>query len=158
MDVLPTECACEKCSGMCRAPCCPTPKEVNALIEAGYGDRLMYDDWPDSSEVEMIKMAMKGAEGCRAPWATRTEKGCTFWKDGLCELHNTGLKPLHAKLVHHDNTEEQMDAIVEVIQKEWQTEEAEICITNWKEKFYHHTQLEEPDMFEKLLMFLDTCG
>jgi hypothetical protein len=29
-------------------------------------------------------------------------QGCTFLKDGLCELHETGLEPLECRFCHHD--------------------------------------------------------
>jgi hypothetical protein len=119
---------------MCQAPCCGTPAEINALIEAGYGDRLMLDDWP--GDEDMMKPALKGHERQKAPWATKTEEGCTFWKEGKCELHDTGLKPMHARLAHHDNTDDDWRDICAELKKTWQGEEAEICITNWREKYY----------------------
>ena len=94
----------------------------------------MLDDWVDGPD--MIKPAMKGSESYRALWATSSEEGCTFWKNGLCELHHKELKPMHAQLSHHGNTKEQNDAIAETVRESWFTEEAEICIKNWKEKYY----------------------
>ncbi|MDR2002668.1 MAG: hypothetical protein LBQ74_06525 [Prevotella sp.] len=32
----------------------------------------------------------------------QAENGCVFFKDGLCELHNLGLKPTEGKLSHHN--------------------------------------------------------
>lgn len=159
MNILPTECACEKCVKMCRAPCCGTPQEINALIEAGYGDRLMLDDWDD--DPDMIKPAMKAYEGYRAPWATSTKEGCTFWKEGKCELHDTGLKPMHARLAHHDMIDEEWKYVCNKIKETWHGEEAEICIKNWREKFYKKDRFDKDDEpFEQLMELLhglDEC-
>lgn len=132
LKVLPTECDCERCSQMCQAPCCPTPDEVIALMEAGYGHRLMLDDWPGQADI--IKPALKGHEGKKAPWEVRTLAGCTFWTvDGKCALHGTGLKPLQGRLAHHDHTEEEYNSIAEIIGESWETEEADKVIEEWKE-------------------------
>jgi hypothetical protein len=82
---------------------------MEALIEAGFGNRLMYDDFPDGED--MLKPALKGHEGKKAPWETSSARGCTFWKKGLCELHVLGLKPIQGKLAHHSNTTEQNEDI-----------------------------------------------
>lgn len=33
-------CACDKCKNMCKVPCIGTPKDIEAIIDAGYADRL----------------------------------------------------------------------------------------------------------------------
>jgi hypothetical protein len=30
--------------------------------------------------------------------------GCVFWENGLCKLHNNGMKPTEGKLSHHTIT------------------------------------------------------
>lgn len=133
MKVLPSECECERCSVMCQAPCCGTPEDINKLMKAGYANRLMFDDWPDwDGGSDMLKPAMKGSEGSRAPWETRTEEGCTFWKDGKCELHKSGLKPIQGKLVTHDSSDEQIQWIIDKIRRSWKTKKAKAVIKKWK--------------------------
>lgn len=126
-----TECSCEKCSSMCHAPCNGTSEDMHRLMNAGYGDRLMLDDWPGDEKV--IKPALKGYEGKQAPWETRSLPGCTFWKEGKCELHSLGLKPTLAKLVIHDQSDEEHEQICEFIRESWRKEEAIEAINRWKE-------------------------
>ena len=39
--------------------------------------------------------------------ARQEENGyCTFFRDGLCELHDLGLKPTEGRLSHHSITKE----------------------------------------------------
>lgn len=38
--------------------------------------------------------------------AIQTQSGCVFFKDGLCELHESGLKPTEGKLSHHSIKQE----------------------------------------------------
>ena len=33
--------------------------------------------------------------------AQKLEKGCIFFENGLCQLHDLGLKPTEGKLSHH---------------------------------------------------------
>ena len=131
LNVLPTECSCDRCRFMCYAPCCPTPDDVIALIDAGYAKRLMLDDWP--GEFNLIKPAMKGSEGEKAPWEVKTLRGCTFWtEDGSCELHDKGLKPFQGKLAHHDHTDEEVEWIAQRIKEAWESDKGEEVSALWK--------------------------
>ena len=38
-------CACDKCKNMCKVPCIGTPKDIEAIIDAGYADRLKETMW-----------------------------------------------------------------------------------------------------------------
>jgi hypothetical protein len=142
-NVLQTECDCEKCRSMCKSPCCGTIEDIQKLIDAGYGDRLMVDDWP--GDTDLIKPAMKGSEGHRAPWETTTEEGCTFWKDGKCELHNLGLKPTQGKLAHHDNKLHQVLGIEDLIRDSWEDDNAKEFIEKWKKEFMKEEEDEQDD-------------
>jgi len=130
MNVLPSNCDCEKCSSMCKAPCCGTPEDMQKLINHGYASRLMLDDWPGGPD--MLKPALKGSEGLSAPWEVSTEQGCTFWKNGKCELHDLGLKPIQGKLAHHNNSLEKCEEIEYLINNSWKTDESETVVENWK--------------------------
>lgn len=132
LSIQETECDCQKCSYMCHAPCTGTPEDMEAIMDAGYGNRLMYDDWPSSKCDDIIKPALKGYEGKMSPWETSSFSGCTFWKDGKCELHSLGLKPTLAKLVIHDQSDEEHDQIVNFISHSWKKEEAKKTIERWK--------------------------
>ena len=142
-NVLQTECDCERCSNMCKAPCCGTIDDIQKLIDAGYGSRLMLDDWPGDTDV--IKPAMKGYEGNKAPWECRTEEGCTFWKDGKCELHQSGLKPTQGRLAHHDNTIHQVFEIEDLIRDSWKDDKGKEIIEKWKKDFMKEKEEDEYD-------------
>ena len=134
LSVVESECDCERCSRMCHAPCCGTPDDIRRLIDAGYADRLMLDDWDEGIKpVDMLKPALKGAESQRAPWETESMRGCTFWRDGKCELHKLGLKPSQGKLALHGQTREQGDEINDYIRKNWkETAATKKLIALWK--------------------------
>lgn len=151
ISVLPTECDCDKCSRMCTAPCCGTIEDMQNLIDAGYGNRLMLDDWPDDNDI--IKPAMKGHEGGKAPWDVRTEEGCTFWKDGKCELHQSGLKPTQGKLAHHDNDYFQLKEIENFISDSWGKDEAKEFIEKWKIDFLKYQKKEAKDVLNEFFNY-----
>lgn len=130
LKVAISECDCEKCSLMCHAPCCGTVEDMEALMDAGYGNRLMYDDWPDGEK--LLKPSLKGYEGQMAPWETRSEEGCTFWKDGKCELHSLGLKPAQGKLTIHNQSEEEIEEVCDYLEDSWRKKKAVKTIERWK--------------------------
>src|SRR5579863_7456826 len=120
-------CDCEKCRAMCRKPCWGTPEDISRLIQAGYGDRLMLEYWTgecDKKDIEFPAPALKEFEGGTAPFIPKSEGGCTFWKDGLCELHEKGLKPTEARVVDHGELNKDID-VHGLVAQEWNNEEAQ---------------------------------
>lgn len=74
-----------------------TPSDIEKLKAAGYADRIYPTVWLAgiamgiiNFPIEMEQPLYDTARGC-----------CTFFKDGLCELHELGLKPTEGKLSHH---------------------------------------------------------
>lgn len=133
LSVLPTECDCEMCSSMCHAPCSGTPAEMVNLMKAGYANRLMCDNIPDESGIpEIIKPALKGYEGKSAPYTISSRRGCTFFKEGKCELHDLGLKPIQGKLAHHNNNEDQIKEINLLLIFSWNSEGVDEAVNLWK--------------------------
>lgn len=130
-------CSCKKCAAMCeRTPCWPTPDEAQALIAAGFGDRLMTDWWYASPRnVRMLVPATVGHEGTLAPRVSRLlgeNKGpCSFLTaDKKCELHSLGLKPLEGRVAIHATSyrdfevqDEISDAVREHIVGLWRNEQ-----------------------------------
>ena len=117
---------------MCKyRPCWPTPEEAQRLIDAGFGHRLM-QDWDNggesgSDEFDLLCPAIIGHEGQRAPfWPTGT---CTFLKDGLCELHNLGLKPGEAKEVWCKSTDQ--DDVHKRYGNTWNNSKAQELADRW---------------------------
>jgi hypothetical protein len=128
------ECSCDICSSMCHCPCAPTVDEAEQLINAGYGNRLMLDDrsWGPS----MLKPAYKSLEGKPTPDIVLAyhPDGCTFWKDGLCELHNLNLKPLEGRLAYHERGRFNYEELQDFICDDWEKNpKAQVVIEKWKE-------------------------
>ncbi len=92
--VVPTQCACQKCKNLCHTPCLGTPEDIEALIEAGYGDRLMLTKWGVGILAGLTNKMISMLQPRLEP-----DGWCTFRReDGLCELHDKGLKPLEGRL------------------------------------------------------------
>ncbi len=91
-----SQCNCSKCQKQCNVPCLGTPDDILKLIEAGYKDKLIVSTWIVGMMLE------KYPEPIVMFQAKRTENGCVFFKNGLCELHDLGLKPTEGKLSHHE--------------------------------------------------------
>lgn len=128
-----TSCDCEECRSMCHRPCWGTPKELKRLIDAGYSDRLMKDYWTEANgeRTEILSPALKGHEKQGAPFFPRSEKGCTFWKDGLCELHDLGLKPSEGRLAHHSTSHDKECTLHDEIHQTWDSDEGRALCATW---------------------------
>lgn len=98
----PVACDCEHCRMQCMTPCLGTPQDIWRLIRAGYVDRLRITFWCVGIIMGKISFPILMVQ------AHQTRQGCVFWKDGLCELHHTGLKPTEGCLSHHIITEENL--------------------------------------------------
>lgn len=96
-EYRPIDCNCIQCQKQCKTPCLGTPDDILLLINNGYKEKLSKTLWC----VGMLTGHL------RAPVAMvqsiKTDKGCTFFKDGLCELHDLGLKPTEGRFSYHTN-------------------------------------------------------
>ena len=91
-----TNCDCELCQQQCRIlPCLGTPEDILKIIEAGFGERVIMTYWWSGLLMGVADRVI----GMVQPRMTPT--GCTFFKEGKCELHDLGLKPTEGKLSHH---------------------------------------------------------
>lgn len=97
----PVSCKCQTCKSQCmRSPCLGTPQDIEKIIDAGYKHRIFGTIW-----------ATRVAWGFNEPpihmyQALQLDSGCTFFQNGLCELHSKGLKPTEGRLSHHSVTQE----------------------------------------------------
>ena len=91
----PIECKCAECKKQCKTPCLGTPEDILKIIEAGFGDRLFSTHWAVGLALGRLGSTVLMVQ------AEQTPDGCIFHKDGLCELHELGLKPTEGKLSHH---------------------------------------------------------
>jgi hypothetical protein len=95
-NIKESECSCDNCKKMCTTPCLGTPNDIIKLIKAGYGDKLIGTQWA----VGLICGVVNDTVDMIQP--IQNENGCIFrTKEGLCELHDKGLKPTEGKLAHH---------------------------------------------------------
>lgn len=152
LNLAPNECSCDTCKEMCRRPCWGTPEDAKKIIDAGYGHRLMRDFWGGENgdqNTEILCPALKGHEGQKAPFFPRSPDGCTFWKDGLCELHDLGLKPTEGKLatcnpkIMDDDGE---ISLHEEIYMTWKNPEAEKFVEEWEQKHMGEPEEDDPIM------------
>ena len=69
-------------------------------MEAGHAARMMLEMSPDRS----FGVLSPAFRGCEMQFAAGeyADRGCTFLKDGRCELHDSGLMPLECRFCHHD--------------------------------------------------------
>jgi len=144
-------CSCASCKEMCKRPCWPTPEEAEALIAAGYGEKLMNDYWggdsdilapkwdeddadeePRGQDIHLLCPAELGREGGSASFWR--EGGCTFQNpDGLCLLHDAGLKPLEGRLARceHDKTDLPPVNVHKCVAALWDTAKGRAIVERW---------------------------
>lgn len=103
-----TFCQCDKCKAMCSyCPCMGTVEEIQALIDAGHGDKLMlregtFLEWHpiETKTVSVLMPAIVGFEG-RSVDSFETGE-CVFFSEDKCMLHDSGTKPIEGRLANHD--------------------------------------------------------
>lgn len=132
----PTECACEICKRMCqRTPCLGTPDDIERIIDAGYGHKIVPSGWAAGIIARLNDhiIPMYQPEG-----RSKNDGTCAFYThDGLCELHDKGLKPTEGRLAHHIPGLDQMVASFHPawhVAQEWEKEENFETIKRIEEK------------------------
>jgi hypothetical protein len=118
---------------MCtRRPCWPTPADAQRLIDTGLADRLMLDWWFDTDAnrtVYLLTPAIVGRESRQAPAIPSGQ--CTFLDaNGLCQLHDRGLKPTEGQLALCNGRTPV--GLHERIGQTWDTTEAQTQIDRWE--------------------------
>ncbi len=101
---VPCECRCERCRNQCRTPCLGTPQDILRLVESGYGNRLEPSLWAVGMMLGRFPFPIPMIQARQ-----ESDGFCTFFHDGLCELHSLGLKPTEGTLSHHSITIENLD-------------------------------------------------
>lgn len=112
----PISCRCAKCQSQCHTPCLGTPEDILKIMEAGFVDRLAPTEW-------WVGVLMRVCDRPVYMVQAKQENGyCTFFHDGLCELHELGLKPTEGKLSHHSLKADNFDpkkSLSWLVAKEW---------------------------------------
>jgi len=142
-------CDCLSCKSACKntRPCWGTPKDIENIIDAGYGNRLMLDWWADSDDGNdidfyIITPAIKGYEGCRASYLPIGQ--CSFFNSNeLCDLHELNLKPLEGQLSSCKHNDEEISEIHKTIAHIWNAAYGKNIIKQWKEKYLDMIRLNE---------------
>lgn len=94
----PTSCKCQKCKTCCqKAPGLGTPEEIRKLVNAGYVNRLMITAYA----FPVVLGIHPEPVTVIAPEFDQEKGACTFFENGLCILHDQGLKPMECRLAHH---------------------------------------------------------
>lgn len=113
----PSACKCEVCRNQCRTPCLGTPDDILRLIEAGHQDKLAVTYWCVGMFLGRLNYPIVMVQ------VVTTDKGwCVFYHDGLCELHDKGLKPTEGRLSHHSLSHENYSfskSLTYHVAKEW---------------------------------------
>ncbi len=92
----PSACSCEGCKNQCRTcPCLGTPEDIERLVDAGYGDKIFATDWLVGKLMGLTNDSILMFQ------AEMTDKGCVFFKDGLCSIND--IKPTEGRLSHHSH-------------------------------------------------------
>lgn len=117
----PTVCSCKVCRKKCsQIMCLGTPDDILRLINAGFGNLLQ------EIQISVVLVNHREVMPIRMVQLMRDENGCAVFKDGMCLLHNMGLKPAEGRYFihpedHHDETI--MDLLTLTIALEWSREE-----------------------------------
>lgn len=121
-------CSCDVCRSYCRRPGWWSVDEATKAIEAGYASRMMLEVSPERN-FGVLSPAFNGAE-LNFALQQFAPNGCNFMKDGLCELHNTGVQPIECRFCHHERK-----GLGEVchtdLEKDWNSSKGEQLIQKW---------------------------
>lgn len=121
-------CSCEVCVGFCSRPGWWTVAQAEQAIQASFGNRMMLEISPDRT-FGVLSPAFKGCEGNLAlePFS---KNGCTFLKNGLCELFNNGYEPLECLFCHHERSG-QGTLCHHDLEKDWNSSKGKALVEEW---------------------------
>ena len=121
-------CSCDICTGYCRRPGWWTVEEAGRAIREGYACRMMLELSPER-DFGVLSPAFRGNEGNYA-LNLFSANGCTFHKNGLCELFGTGHQPLECRYCHHNRKGKGRCCHTD-IEKDWCTTDGQDLVKTW---------------------------
>lgn len=134
-----SSCDCIQCKRMCHTPCLGTPHDILALINAGYIDKLQLTLWAAGITLGFTSKIIPMVQA-------RVEDGwCVFYHDGMCELHDSGLKPTEGVLASHEVSFRELTPKYNLtynVAREWNDEHLDI-INEIAKKLNEHLEEEE---------------
>jgi hypothetical protein len=132
-------CACDACKNMCETtPCWGTPQEMKKIIDAGLGDRLGIVTWHGWGKSDVLAPARRGDEGEEQRLSIFDRKmPCTFYREGKCELHDKGLKPIEGRTaIHHGHPGYDLcDGLRKELGDMWDSPEGKQVMSDWKTRY-----------------------
>lgn len=136
----PCECKCSLCKMQCHTPCLGTPQDIENLMDAGYTDKLAPTLWGAGMIMGVIDIPIPMIQ------AIAGDEYCVFFHNGLCELHDKGLKPTEGRLSHHSTRIDNFKASKSIswnVAKEWLSEENADTIERIADKFSRNLKTTE---------------
>lgn len=121
-------CSCAVCRSYCSRPGWWTVNEASRAMDAGLAGRMMLEISPES-DFGVLSPAFRGNESNYA-LQLFSGNGCTFFKNGLCELFGTGLQPLECLFCHHNRKGLGIKCHL-AIEKDWKTTAGKKLIVRW---------------------------
>lgn len=121
-------CSCDICTSYCQRPGWWTVAQAADAIAAGFANRMMLEMAPEGT-FSVLSPSFKGNE-VNFALEVYANQGCTFLKEGLCELFGTGHEPLECRFCHHDRKGAGQKCHSD-IEKDWNTPEAKRLIVQW---------------------------
>ena len=121
----PINCKCKICQSFCQTPCLGTPEDILRLFDAGYGDKLKLTYWGVGMLYGVLNFPILMVQLSHQP------TGCVLFRNGLCELHELGLKPTEGRLAHHILTSENLSfrkSLSWNVAREWLRKENESVV------------------------------
>jgi hypothetical protein len=124
-------CSCEICLSYCTRPGWWTVEEAGHVINLGYADRMMLEVSPELT-FGVLSPAFKG---CEMNFALQefSQNKCTFLKNDLCELFDSGVQPLECRFCHHNRVGEGKKCH-DAIEKDWNSYHGQKVVKKWIEK------------------------
>ena len=135
---VPIQCMCSQCKNQCRTPCLGTPEDIERIIDAGYADRLALTQWAAGIFIGVINVPVPMIQ----PVARK--EYCAFLENGLCILHDKGLKPTEGRLSHHTIKKDNFNPAMSIawnVTKEWLMPENREVISRILKKFVNARNL-----------------
>jgi hypothetical protein len=121
-------CTCQVCQGYCQRPGWWTVAEAALALQAGYASRMMLEMSADGC-FGVLAPAFKG---CEVNFALEkySDQGCTFFKEGRCELFGSGFQPLECRYCHHDRRGLGLKCHL-AIGKDWDSLVGRLLVVKW---------------------------
>jgi len=83
-------------------------------------------------DIGILSPAFKGNEAFYA-LQQNAGRGCTFFKNGLCELFGTGFEPLECRFCHHDRVGTGVRCHLD-LENDWRTLAGQALVMKWIQK------------------------